>query len=351
MLKKSTSLFLALILALSLCVPAMAAGDVTWSKDTTLTPMRNNYDNATVKAGVTVTMKELKPDPRGLEIGKSLTVEPGGTIVGGSFIFERGATCTGIDLYYAVGGEEKLLAPHTLEELVAWFSNVPDWQPTFLYDYGTGHYVLTQELGSDPFEIPAPGDGGSSGGVDARTEQLAETLKSLGLFVGSDKGFELDREPTRVEEVVMLIRLLGKEAEVKSGSYTHPFSDVPAWANNYIGYAYENGLANGVGGGRFGTDEKATAQMFATFVLRAMGYNDSPSKGSVDFTYADAISFARERGLIAGNGDIDGFNRGACVRIMEAALRQKKNGGDLLWRELASEGVFSEDAYRTAFNA
>lgn len=34
---------------------------------------------------------------------------------------------------------------------------------------------------------------------------------------------------------------------------------------------------------------------------------------------------------------------------MEAALRQKKNGGDLLWRELASEGVFTEDAYKAAF--
>ena len=70
--------------------------------------MRNNYDNATVKAGVTVTMKELKPDPRGLEIGRSLTVEPGGTIVGGSLIFERGATCSGLDLYYVIAGQEKL---------------------------------------------------------------------------------------------------------------------------------------------------------------------------------------------------------------------------------------------------
>lgn len=344
--RKVCSLFLVLILALSLSAPALAAGDVTWSKDTTLTSFINRYDNATVKAGVTLTMKEFKPDPQGLEIVKSLTVEPSGRITGGGvIIFERGATCDGLDLYYRVAGQEKLLTA-TLSELLT-IEPSADYRPTFQYDGASGHYVLIADYSNDPFEIPAPGDGGS-GGIDTRTEQLAETLKTLGLFVGSDKGFELDRAPTRVEEVVMLIRLLGKEQEALGGNWTHPFTDVPAWADKYIGYAYEKNLAGGVGGGKFGTDTAATAQMFAAFVLRAMGYTDD-TRGGTDFTYAKATDFAMERGLIAGNGDIDGFNRGACVRIMEAALRQKKNGGDLLWRELASEGVFTEDAYKTAF--
>ena len=345
--KKIASLLLALTLALSLSVPAFAAGDVTWTKDTTLTPMRNIYNNATVKAGVTVTMNKLEPDPRGLEIGKSLTVEPGGKLVGGSLIFSRGATSSGVDLYYRVAGAEKLLTV-TLAELIAKEPS-SDYQPTFLYDYGTGHYVLIADYSADPFEVPTPGDGGS-GGVDARTEQLAEALKTLGLFKGTDKGFELERQPSRVEAVVMLIRLLGKETEALSGSWTHPFDDVPAWADQYIGYAYENALANGGDDGKFGTGA-ATAQMFATFVLRALGYNDSAAKGAVDFTYSGAVQYATERGLIAGQGDVDGFNRGACVRMMEAALRQHKNNGDLLWRELAADGVFTESAYKTAFNA
>ena len=345
--KKIASLLLALTLALSLSVPAFAAGDVTWTKDTTLTPMRNIYNNATVKAGVTVTMNKLEPDPRGLEIGKSLTVESSGKLVGGSIIFARGATSSGVDLYYRVAGAEKLLTV-TLAELIAKEPS-SDYQPTFLYDYGTGHYVLIADYSADPFEVPTPGDGGS-GGVDARTEQLAETLKTLGLFLGSDKGFELERVPSRVEEVVMLIRLLGKEQEAKSGSWTHPFTDVPAWADKYIGFAYENNLANGMSATEFGTGA-ATAQMFATFVLRALGYNDSAAKGAVDFTYDGAVQYATERGLIAGQGDVDGFNRGACVRMMEAALRQHKNNGDLLWRELAADGVFTESAYKTAFNA
>ena len=346
-MKKTISFLLALILTLSLSVPAFAAGDVTWTKDTTLTPMRNPYSSATVKSGVTVTMNKLEPDPRGLEIGRSLTVEAGGKLVGGSIIFSRGAVCSGMELYYRVAGAEKLLTV-TLEELI---KNEPsaDYQPTFLYDYGTGHYVLIADYAADPFETPTPGDGGS-GGVDSRTEQIAETLKTLGLFKGTDKGFELERQPSRVEAVVMLIRLLGKETEALNGSWTHPFDDVPLWADQYIGYAYENALTNGGDNGKFG-DGAATAQMFATFVLRALGYNDSAAKGTVDFTYNGAVQYAMERGLIAGQGDIDGFNRGACVRMMEAALRQGKNNGDIIWRELAANGVFTEEAYKTAFNA
>ena len=59
-------------------------------------------------------------------------------------------------------------------------------------------------------------------------EELATDLKALGLFKGvSDTNFDLNREPTRVEALVMLIRILGKESEALSNNYRHPFTDVP----------------------------------------------------------------------------------------------------------------------------
>lgn len=57
---------------------------------------------------------------------------------------------------------------------------------------------------------------------------IAQELKDVGLFQGTDTGFELDRAPTRAESAVMLVRLLGAEetakAELEAGETAHPFT-------------------------------------------------------------------------------------------------------------------------------
>ena len=66
-------------------------------------------------------------------------------------------------------------------------------------------------------------------------ETKAAALIKLGLFKGvSESDFDLDRAPTRVEAMVMMIRTLGKEAEALEMGGTHPFTDVPAWADTVI---------------------------------------------------------------------------------------------------------------------
>ena len=40
-------------------------------------------------------------------------------------------------------------------------------------------------------------------------EEAADALNSLGLFSGSEAGYELERTPTRAEALVMLLRLTG----------------------------------------------------------------------------------------------------------------------------------------------
>jgi len=66
-------------------------------------------------------------------------------------------------------------------------------------------------------------------------EDQANVLKSLGLFNGTPKGFELDRQASRVEGGVIMVRILGKEDEALEKNYHHPFKDVPSWADPYIG--------------------------------------------------------------------------------------------------------------------
>lgn len=125
-------------------------------------------------------------------------------------------------------------------------------------------------------------------------ENEAQELKDLGLFQGSNTGFELERAPKRVESAVMLIRLLGLEETVLNGKYSHPFTDVPSWANNYIGYMYENGLTQGIGNNLFGSSDLTDAKSYTTFVLRSLGYND----GKGDFSWSTALDKAIQVGII-----------------------------------------------------
>lgn len=358
MKKKLLALTLTLMLTLLSAVPVLAYSDVTWSSDTTLTQFGYDVENAVVKSGVTVTLKEYTPDPMALIIHGSLTVEDGGKITGaGSIMFYEGAKYSGIDLYYDVAGKEKLLDQAKLDALIAQDS---EKRCVFYWFKPTQHYVLYgYNFAVDPFDVPKPADGGNSGAeADPNAAlylKLASQLKALGLFKGAGTNadgsvnFALERPATRVEAVVLLIRLLGKEAEANATDPAEcPFSDVPVWAREELAYAYKTGLAGGVGQGKFGMGD-ATPQQFLTFVLRAMGYSDSGE--NADFSWRTPEALAMKIGIIAGEHDLDNFSRGSCVRIMEAALRNSLKAGGRLWEKLVANGVFTEAQYKSVMGA
>ena len=59
----------------------------------------------------------------------------------------------------------------------------------------------------------------------ANFTNCADRLKDVGLFQGTNQGYQLDKAPTRAEASAMLVRLLGKEAEAEKLTYTAPFTD------------------------------------------------------------------------------------------------------------------------------
>ncbi len=120
----------------------------------------------------------------------------------------------------------------------------------------------------------------------------AESLKTLGLLKGSDKGFELERTPNRAEISAMLINLAGATEELPKENYLHPFNDVPKWADAIVGYMYEKGITSGISADTFGANQPATALDYMTFVLKALGYDNS------DFDYRASVDFATEIGLV-----------------------------------------------------
>ena len=61
----------------------------------------------------------------------------------------------------------------------------------------------------------------------AYTKQ-ADELNQLGLFLGTENGYELESAFTRAQGAAMLVRLLGKEQEALAGTAKGIFADVPA---------------------------------------------------------------------------------------------------------------------------
>lgn len=174
-------------------------------------------------------------------------------------------------------------------------------------------------------------------------QQLAGDLKNLGLFQGvSDTDFALDRAPTRVEALVMLIRLLGDGSLAQNSTASHPFTDVPQWADGYVGYAYQKGLTKGVSETTFGTGE-ASAQMYLTFVLRALGYSDTNGE---DFSWSNPYSLAETVGILPGQVNRVNFLRKDVVLVSYAALNSNLNDTDKsLAQKLIEDGVFTYEQY------
>ena len=188
----------------------------------------------------------------------------------------------------------------------------------------------------------------AASGTLVREEALAKELKSLGIFKGvSETDFALDRAPTRTEALVMLIRVLGRENDALKKGGKHPFLDVPQWADKYVGYAYENKLTNGVSATKFGSNSTASASMYLTFVLRALGYSDSNG----DFTWDNPFALARQTGIMGGNPDVMNFLRADVVLVSYAALEAEIKGSrKTLAQKLIEAGVFTAEAYDRYYN-
>ena len=178
----------------------------------------------------------------------------------------------------------------------------------------------------------------------ANYTNCADSLHEMGLFQGTQNGYDLDRTPTRAEAAVMLVRLLGKEAEAKALAYTAPFTDLKGWEKPYVQYLYSNGLANGTNRTTFNPTGKCTAQMYAVFLLRALGYSDT-----ADFSYANAIETAREQGIYdTGIINVQNFLRDDAAAASYTVLSvSPKNSEGTLLDQLVSENAITEaDAKR-----
>ncbi len=182
---------------------------------------------------------------------------------------------------------------------------------------------------------------------DIRNSELSERLSKIGLMKGDANGFALERRPTRAEVAVILVRMLGKEKELQNKQYTHPFSDVPSWADKYVGYLYENNITTGVSSSLFGSAQYVSLDQYITFSLRVLGYNEKEG----DFNHKEYMNKTLEIGLL-DNNDLhyyatkDSFTRDDIVGIMFNTLSTNFKGSNLTLLEklIYVDGSIDEEA-------
>lgn len=347
--RRILTMLLTMCMAFSmLYVPAMASGDVIWSQDTVLS-RGNDYDNATIAPGVRVEIQT------GILVRNTLTVGAGGKLVGEGLFFPEVGTgeVVGMTMYYRVAGAYK---PFKDGLKTLWDANLwPGYAPNFVYDSASDIWYLYQESGdfdADPFYTNT-GAVNSSGGRNINSAMnSACALNMLGLFPisganpGGGADYDLARKATNSEAVMMLVRLLGKEKTATSGNWVHPFTDVSA-TDKYVGYAYQNGLVTGSSATTLGTGG-ASAQMYLSMVLRALGYSEAAG----DFVSTAPEQLASQIGLLPADVSLNNFIRADIAMVSEAALGTKLKGSNLtLGDRLISEGVFTKAQYDSAMAA
>lgn len=173
------------------------------------------------------------------------------------------------------------------------------------------------------------------------TEAQAQMLYDLGLFKGTDKGFALEKSMTRAEASVMLTRLLGAEKTALAGKWKHPFTDVPQWADKYVGWLYQNGLTKGVSATLYGSQHNVTCGQYCIFLTRA--HLDADSYQGTAFVDNDEVR----------QTDEEGFIRGDAVSLSARLLSTNyaKNGDESdrsVAEKLIDDGVFTAEQFKNA---
>lgn len=183
---------------------------------------------------------------------------------------------------------------------------------------------------------------------------MAAALKSLNLFRGSftgyGEGFDLELSPTRLQALIMFIRVLGEEEQALDWTGTTPFTDIAKGTETekYVGYAYSRGYTNGYSATQFKPAGAVNAYQYTEFVLRAMGYSSASNTN-----LADTLIRAQGAGVLT-SGEVEmlqksTFLRAELVYISYYALdTMLSDGSCTLGEHLMEKGVFTDREWEIA---
>ncbi len=172
----------------------------------------------------------------------------------------------------------------------------------------------------------------------AEYEHQADDLYNMGLFRGTENGYELERTLTRAEGATMLVRLLGQEKSVEGALPMGAFDDVPAdhWAATYIEYCYREGITKGTGNNCYSPEDTISGSEYMTLVMRALGY-EYVEPENVHYAAPEyrLMSSTEARAVVA----MPLLMRDRMVNISYRALTTKTLSGEMLIERLITQGA------------
>ena len=187
---------------------------------------------------------------------------------------------------------------------------------------------------------------------------IAAALKTMHLFQGSftgyGEGYDLEVTPTRLQALIMFIRVLGEENDALAYTGSTPFTDITpgTQSEKYVGYAYSKGYTNGysattfrpsqtVTASTFRPSQTVTASQYMEFILRALGYSSADNKDlSGTLTNALTNGVITEGELAALQGGT--FLRADLAYVSYYALDAAVSGSrQTLGDTLMDKGVFT----------
>lgn len=271
MKRKIVSIFLAVLMVLSLCVPASAAETTALDLDWSQWGNNLSVDALLTAKGATNGRLVITYDPslltlKDVSAGDDSWIVSIDTDTAGEIAFAWVAS----DI---TNPETRLVTVDFKTKTTAsGYKTDVDFEITELYDNGkamTRPEEETLRVTSEGISVPSKGNSGSGSGN------------------GSGSG-----SSSALDDIISTV--------------TNPFTDISGhWAEDEIISAYLAGLVNGLGDGRFGPDEALNRAMFTTLLYRLAG---SPAvSGSNPFTdvangvyYTDAVIWAYQNGVVTG---------------------------------------------------
>lgn len=128
-------------------------------------------------------------------------------------------------------------------------------------------------------------------------DMAAAYLSEHGIMVGNVAGnMMLDQGLTRAQLAAILTRINANPEHITAEQEYYKrqctFTDVPSWAQVYVGYCATNHLVAGYGNGLYGSNDPVTPAAACTVMLRCLG------DVSVDWTYHTACQTAIDLALV-----------------------------------------------------